>query len=263
MKTKFEQRLEELPAEVQELFLQKLRGDSLEEAYDVLSRAGFGPGFTLAELAAYRMLLDARATASRVNLADIPAALNGSESVRRHRPRRSKIAHLPAPVLEDLNQRLERGDTYKSIVQWLATLGHPGISLGNLSKWRWSGYQDWVADSESKQQAAALKQWALARVRDQRPDELHQAVASFLAARLFGAMRSIDTCLLREQLQAHPENFIHYVDRLIRATRLSIAGQRNFARDLKALFPSSDKTDSGQKCSTDESKHSNSISEAL
>ena len=263
MKTRFEQLLEQLPAETQELFLQKLRADSVQEAYDVLARAGFPPGYTLADLSAYRMVLDAEERASRRNILAIPAALNRSESVPRRRPRRSKIAHLPAPVLEELNQRLERGDTYKSIVQWLTTLGHHDISLGNMSKWRWSGYQDWIADAESKQEAAALKQWALARVQDQRPDELYQAVASFLAAKLFGAMRALDTSLLREQLQAHPENFILYADRLIRATRLSIAGQRDFARDLKALVPSSDKTDSGQKSSTDESKNFNSISEAL
>ena len=69
--------------------------------------------------------------------------------------RTGKIARLPKPIREQLNQRLENGELGTSLVQWLNQLpevqkiiteqfaGLP-IRPQNLSEWRKGGYLDWL-----------------------------------------------------------------------------------------------------------------------
>jgi len=76
--------------------------------------------------------------------------------------RRGKIARLPQPIREQINQRLENGEKGKKIVEWLNTLpevtsllaadfdGQP-ITDSNLSNWKLGGYRDW------EEQQAALE----------------------------------------------------------------------------------------------------------
>ncbi|MEP6673285.1 MAG: hypothetical protein ABJF10_29310 [Chthoniobacter sp.] len=71
-----------------------------------------------------------------------------------------KIARLPKPVREEINQRLDAGATAKSLVPWLNGLpevqafvraefdGHP-VSEHNLSQWKNGGYQDWLRYQEA------------------------------------------------------------------------------------------------------------------
>jgi hypothetical protein len=66
-----------------------------------------------------------------------------------------KIARLPKPIREQLNQRLENGESGTSLVAWLNQLpeaqkiiteqfaGKP-IRPQNLSEWRKGGYLDWL-----------------------------------------------------------------------------------------------------------------------
>ena len=75
-------------------------------------------------------------------------------------PRNGKIAHLPKPIREEINQRLERGATARSLVPWLNALpevqalveaefdGHP-VSEHNLSQWKKGGYQEWLRYQEA------------------------------------------------------------------------------------------------------------------
>src|SRR6185503_11596129 len=69
--------------------------------------------------------------------------------------RTGKIARLPKPIREQLNQRLENGELGTSLVAWLNQLpevqkiiteqfdGLP-IRPQNLSEWRKGGYIDWI-----------------------------------------------------------------------------------------------------------------------
>jgi hypothetical protein len=73
---------------------------------------------------------------------------------------RGKIARLPNEVREELNRRLRDGAAGKELVAWLNSLpvaqavlaaefrGRP-IREQNLSKWRRSGYRDWLATQEA------------------------------------------------------------------------------------------------------------------
>lgn len=77
--------------------------------------------------------------------------------------RRGKIARLPLAVREELNKRLQEGQTGRKILPWLNSLAEVKTILGedfeglavndqNLSDWRRGGYQDWLKKTDSRAQ---------------------------------------------------------------------------------------------------------------
>jgi hypothetical protein len=71
--------------------------------------------------------------------------------------RLGKIAQLPKPIRDDLNQRLENGQQSPELLAWLNSLpktkkliakqfDRQPITKSNLSHWRHGGFQDWRKD---------------------------------------------------------------------------------------------------------------------
>jgi hypothetical protein len=83
--------------------------------------------------------------------------------------RNGKIAHLPAELKDELNQRLEHGDESEPILDWLNSFydtkelvkadyhGVP-ISKQNLSEWRNGGFLEWQLRREFIGHALTLRQ---------------------------------------------------------------------------------------------------------
>ncbi len=85
--------------------------------------------------------------------------------------RNGKIARLPKAVREQLNRRLEDGETARSLVEWLNGLpevqalvqrefGGHAIREQNLSQWKNGGYQDWLRHQEALELAGMLHEQA-------------------------------------------------------------------------------------------------------
>jgi len=62
-----------------------------------------------------------------------------------------KVAALPFPIRDQINQMLLDGVTYQKIADNLATLGHPGFSLQNIGRWQQSGHQQWLAERAERE----------------------------------------------------------------------------------------------------------------
>ncbi len=74
--------------------------------------------------------------------------------------RKSKIARLPRGIRDELNRRLDNGESGVRLVKWLNELpearevlardfqGH-AITPQNLSEWKSGGYQDWLEEQSS------------------------------------------------------------------------------------------------------------------
>jgi len=80
--------------------------------------------------------------------------------------RRGKIARLPHPIRDQINQRLQNGEEGKHIAEWINTLPEvrslmaaefdsQPVSEANLSKWKLGGYRDWE-EQKAALQAALL-----------------------------------------------------------------------------------------------------------
>jgi hypothetical protein len=73
---------------------------------------------------------------------------------------KGKIARLPDPIREQINRRLQNGDTAKQIAAWLNSLpetkaliaaGFGGCPVNemNITHWRQGGFRDWHARQDT------------------------------------------------------------------------------------------------------------------
>jgi hypothetical protein len=81
--------------------------------------------------------------------------------------RTGKIARLPHDIREELNRRLNAGETGRALLAWLneqpqvravlaADFGGLPINDPNLTAWRQGGYQEWLLQCEARELAATL-----------------------------------------------------------------------------------------------------------
>ena len=82
-----------------------------------------------------------------------------------------KIARLPLNIREEVNQRLQNGETGRTILEWLNALpsvqavlasqfGGIPVSHQNLTNWRQGGYQDWLKQQACSNVVSELAQFA-------------------------------------------------------------------------------------------------------
>ena len=112
--------------------------------------------------------------------------------------RNGKIARLPRPVREQLNRRLDDGESGKALVAWLNGLPEVRerikqdfhgkvISEQNLSEWKQGGFQDWRRHQESRESTRATVEESQELAADAGPmplSETFSATVSFLMAKL-------------------------------------------------------------------------------
>ena len=114
-----------------------------------------------------------------------------------------KIARLPKPIREQLNQRLENGERGKTIVQWLNQLpevqkiiteqfnGH-AIREQNLSEWRNGGYLDWLHHQEFRQQILTSVEHSEDYSEDEGKTHLSERLAYLMTAQLMTQLWSLN-----------------------------------------------------------------------
>ncbi len=111
--------------------------------------------------------------------------------------RTGKIARLPKPIREQLNQRLENGELGTTLIPWLNEqpevqkmiteefAGHP-IRQQNLSQWRQGGYRDWTRHQLLREQTRWVSEQSAELCSDCGPDTITIAedVANIMSAEL-------------------------------------------------------------------------------
>ena len=110
-----------------------------------------------------------------------------------------KIARLPLPIREQINQRLENGEEGKKIAEWLNTLpevtaflaaefdGQP-INENNLSNWKLGGYREWEEQQGALETMLQFQSEAVQLSQAGGPQVTEQ-LALCLIARLAAALR--------------------------------------------------------------------------
>src|SRR5438874_654466 len=107
--------------------------------------------------------------------------------------RQGKIARLPNETRNLVNIMLNDGCSYSNIVRRLAGLGHPGLTIHNISRWRKGGYEDWLNAQEKfdleKVRAESTAE-ALKEFKD--PAAFQDASERLAALNIFRALRELD-----------------------------------------------------------------------
>src|SRR5262245_41730630 len=98
--------------------------------------------------------------------------------------RRSKISRLPEPIITQINEFLDANVEYARIIDWLNQHGHFGIEPYHISRWRDSGYVDWLQEQEQVDQLDRKLRWAEKQANEGPNSRLHKAAMAVIALKL-------------------------------------------------------------------------------
>ena len=134
---------------------------------------------------------------------EIPA-----ESPALARKRRGKVARLPKDIRDELNVRLENGESYDTIIRWLARKGHRGFKSQNLTNWKEGGYQNWRRENERIENLAMQREWLSEQIAKTQPGELFALIDQLFVSQLMDSLFGLDTAQMKQGLAGNPRHFI-------------------------------------------------------
>jgi hypothetical protein len=118
--------------------------------------------------------------------------------------RRSRIARLPEDIRNQLNELLDSSTEYQRILDWLSGQGHTGFEMYHLTRWKDSGYQDWLARHEHADQLQAKQDW-VQKLASEGASTLQKASMTILALKLFETISRTDSSEMSKLLEVRPE----------------------------------------------------------
>jgi hypothetical protein len=145
--------------------------------------------------------------------------------------RRSKISRLPEPVITQINEFLDANVEYVRIIDWLAQQGHNGIEPYHLSRWRDTGYIDWLHAQEQIDELDRKLRWAEKQASQGPNSSLHKAAMAVIALKLYDAFNRADAPDINKMLEARPEKIATLINSFARYSREVLEHER-FQHDL-------------------------------
>jgi hypothetical protein len=146
-----------------------------------------------------------------------------------HSPRSScrltgKIARLPKKVRDKINHLLQDGLPYAQIIRKLGPDGQH-LTISNLSRWKDSGYQDWLLEQAflARTRLAQDSAWDLSANFD--ATRVTHAALQLATLHIFTALRDLQPGSLDEQLGGNSIAFARLVNALAHAGRQTLAIQ--------------------------------------
>ena len=130
-----------------------------------------------------------------------------------------KIARLPEPIRNQVNEFLDDGVEYQRITDWLAQNGFPGVNHSNISRWNQGGYQDWLRHFDRLDELELKLKWAADITRQTQDNQLHQATLALTSLQFFEMLNRFDPDALNRIFEAHPEKYPTLVNSLAKFTR--------------------------------------------
>ncbi len=129
--------------------------------------------------------------------------------------RTGKVARLPKPVRDQLNQMLRDGLTYNQI---LLALGDQARDLNEdcLSTWRLGGYQDWLRQQQRVDQQQATYEIALDLVSQDSGFTIQKAARQLIAAQICQLLLDFDPTAVAVHLAEKPEAYTRLINALAR-----------------------------------------------
>lgn len=118
--------------------------------------------------------------------------------------RRSKIARLPREVREQVNEFLDDAVEYQRILDWLAQNGHGGFQMYHLTRWKETGYLDWLARHQHTEELETKLDW-VQKLASEGASTLQKASLSVLALKLFDTVSRTDAVDITKLLETRPD----------------------------------------------------------
>jgi hypothetical protein len=136
--------------------------------------------------------------------------------------RRGQIARMPKAIRKRLNEMIEDGVPYLDIIQ---SLGPDGKDLteDKLSKWRNSGYREWLEECRLTDAIRARYEFAETLVTEAGdPEHASRAVLHTMAVHLCHMLTEMDPNAIRGSLLSDSDKFSRFVNAMVRLAEGSI-----------------------------------------
>jgi len=181
---------------------------------------------------------------------EIPIRQASPPSAWRHN---GKVARLPKTLRDKINLMIQDGVTFPDIIK---NLGEPGQDLNvmNLSRWKDSGYSDWLAEQAFIARTRARQETPGELVRDFDATEVSHAALQLGTLHVFEALRDLAPGALDDKLGGDCSSFARLLNALARASRETIHLQKYREACARARTALQDLKDPKRKLSESETR---------
>jgi hypothetical protein len=142
-----------------------------------------------------------------------------SEAKQLHR----KIAKLPKPLRDLINSSLDDALPAKEIIQKLEASANPPlpypISEANISRWKTTGYQRYLAHQDHLDSIEASREAALEMVASNNNLSLPQATLQVIAGQCFEVLAEFSPAAIKQKLAEDPLKYTSFLHVFARLTR--------------------------------------------
>ena len=246
MNDSFKQRLATLDPQTLEMFHHQLRTCPVEAAFNTLFYARLP--VEMSEVVAYKQQF--LAPLPHVNQ---PSAINPqpiNPAPRAHRPmshpRNGRIAKLPEPIRNQVNEMLDQNLEYRRIIDFLEEQGITGIQLCHISRWKEGGYLDYRTHQDRCDELELRRQYAGELARECQGDNFDEASGKLLTVLFYEALNRIDSSAVGH-IRNDPKQIISLFRSFISFRRQCLAEKQFLAnedrrhrreQETRALSPS-------------------------
>jgi hypothetical protein len=140
--------------------------------------------------------------------------------------RRSKISRLPEAAITHINESLDANVEYARILDWLREQGHHDLEHYHVSRWRETGYQDWLHAQEHQAALDRQLQWAGTYAAQETHARLHNAAMNLIIFKLFDAINRFDSAEISHLLENKPEKILTLINTFSRYSHAFVATDR-------------------------------------
>ena len=150
--------------------------------------------------------------------------------------RNGKVARLPLPLREQINQMLDDGVPYKAIIEKLGEAGKH-LNEDNLSNWRLGGYQDYLNTLQLNDRARTQTEAATDVLRDTGqlgPAKLQQVCQEIALLQYLRTLMDHGDQLAQDSLKKNPAKMITLMNA---CCNMANAGRAFDKQKLKSLGP--------------------------
>lgn len=134
---------------------------------------------------------------------------------------RGKIARLPSPIRQKLNECLDEGLTYDAICSFF-TNEAPGLNPTDICRWYKSGFQDWLKNQLWLEETRSRLDLAVDVIAEHEGSHVHQANLHIAATQLIQDLIHKGEALLADQ----PEHYVSVVNSITRLSREALCFQK-------------------------------------
>jgi hypothetical protein len=157
-----------------------------------------------------------------------------------------KVARLPKPIRDQINQMLLDGLSYAEVIERLGEQGKD-LRTDNIGEWKRRGYQDWLLQREWLEQLTSKSSFSTDILAAPETSGLHEAGLRFAAAQMFDQLMRFNAALNTPDSQDTSDKFSRLVNALSRLNRAALAFKKyddlcakEKALELKELDPDRD-----------------------